>query len=116
MNYKPLVFLIIVAGFFSCSHPAPPPPPPTAVNVYTVNKGSAQYYDSYPATITSVNEVEIRPQVAGYITGIYFKEGQHVEKGQKLYSIDQQQYRGAYEQAVAQLHVGEANLAKLDRK
>jgi RND family efflux transporter MFP subunit len=115
MNYKPLVFLIIVAGFFSCSHPAPPPPPPTAVNVYTVNKGSAQYYDSYPATITSVNEVEIRPQVAGYITGIYFKEGQHVEKGQKLYSIDQQQYRGAYEQAVAQLHASEANLAKLQQ-
>jgi RND family efflux transporter MFP subunit len=116
MKYRLLILLIIVAGLFSCSHPAPPPPPPpTSVNVYTVHKGSAQYYNSYPATIISVNEVEIRPQVAGYITGIYFKEGQHVEKGQKLYSIDQQQYRGAYEQAVAQLHVGEANLAKLQQ-
>jgi RND family efflux transporter MFP subunit len=116
MNYKPFVFLIVVAGLFSCSHPAPPPaPPPTPVNVYSVKKGSAQYYNSYPATITSVNEVEVRPQVAGYITGIYFKEGQHVEKGQKLYTIDQQQYRGAYEQAVAQLHATEANLAKLQQ-
>jgi membrane fusion protein (multidrug efflux system) len=116
MNYKPHVFLMIAAALFSCSHPAPPPaPPPTAVNVYSVKKGSAQYYNSYPATVTSVNEVEVRPQVAGYITGIYFKEGQHVEKGQKLYSIDQQQYRGAYEQAVAQLHVNEANLAKLQQ-
>jgi len=116
MKYRLLVLLIIVAGLFSCSHPAPPPPPPpTSVNVYTVHKGSAQYYNSYPATIISVNEVEVRPQVAGYITGIYFKEGQHVEKGQKLYSIDQQQYRGAYEQAVAQLHVGEANLAKFQQ-
>jgi len=116
MNYRPLILLIIVAGLFSCSHPAPPPPPqPTPVNVYTVRKGSAQYYNSYPATITSVNEVEVRPQVAGYITGIFFKEGQHVEKGQKLYSIDQQQYRGAYEQAVAQLRASEANLAKLQQ-
>jgi RND family efflux transporter MFP subunit len=116
MNYKPLVYLLIAAALFSCSHPAPPPPPPpTAVNVYRVKKGSAQYYNSYPATVTSVNEVEVRPQVAGYITGIYFKEGQFVEKGQKLYSIDQQQYRGAYEQAVAQLHVSEANLAKLQQ-
>ena len=107
---------MIAAALFSCSHPAPPPPPPpTAVNVYTVKKGSAQYYNSYPATVTAVNEVEVRPQVAGYITGIFFKEGQHVEKGQKLYSIDQQQYRGAYEQAVAQLHVNEANLAKLQQ-
>ena len=116
MNYKPLVYLMIAAALFSCSHPAPPPPPPpTAVNVYSVKKGSAQYYNSYPATVTSVNEVEVRPQVAGYITGIYFKEGQHVEKGQKLYSIDEQQYRGAYEQAVAQLRVNEANLAKLQQ-
>jgi membrane fusion protein (multidrug efflux system) len=116
MNYKPLVYLMIAAALFSCSHPAPPPPPPpTAVNVYSVKKGSAQYYNSYPATVTSVNEVEVRPQVAGYISGIYFKEGQHVEKGQKLYSIDEQQYRGAYEQAVAQLRVDEANLAKLQQ-
>ena len=113
MNYKPLVYLMIAAVLFSCSHPAPPPP--TAVNVYSVKKGSAQYYNSYPATVTSVNEVEVRPQVAGYISGIYFKEGQHVEKGQKLYSIDEQQYRGAYEQAVAQLRVDEANLAKLQQ-
>ena len=38
-----------------------------------------------------------------------------MDKGQKLYSIDPQQYRGAYEQAVAQLHVNEANLAKLQQ-
>ena len=116
MNYRSFIFLVITAALFSCGHPAPPPPPPpTAVNVYTVKKGSAQYYNSYPATITSVNEVEVRPQVAGYITGIFFKEGQYVEKGQKLYSIDQQQYRGAYEQAVAQLHATEANLTKLQQ-
>ncbi|HET7000007.1 MAG TPA: efflux RND transporter periplasmic adaptor subunit [Puia sp.] len=116
MNYKSFLLLLFTAALFSCSHPAaPPPPPPTAVNVYTVKKGSAQYYNSYPATITSVNEVEVRPQVAGYITGIFFKEGQYVEKGQKLYSIDAQQYRGAYEQAVAQLHATEANLSKLQQ-
>jgi RND family efflux transporter MFP subunit len=116
MNIRPTMFMMFVAGFISCSHPAPPPPPPpTAVNVYTAKKGSAQYYNSYPATVTSVNEVEVRPQVAGYITGVFFKEGSHVEKGQKLYSIDQQQYRGAYEQAVANLHATEANLAKLQQ-
>src|SRR5882762_5156686 len=104
MKYKAVVLFTIVIGLFSCSRPAPPPPPPpTSVNVYTVKQGSAQYYNSYPATIVAVNQVDVRAQVAGYITGIFFNEGQHVEKGQKLYSIDQQQYRGAYEQAVAQL-------------
>jgi membrane fusion protein (multidrug efflux system) len=86
-----------------------------SVNVYTVKSGNAQYYNSYPATITPVNQVEIRPQVAGYITGIFFREGQHVEKGQKLYQIDNQQYRGAYEQALAQLNASEANLEKVQQ-
>lgn len=105
---------MMIFGFSACSHPdPPPPPPPTPVNVYTVKQGNAQYYNVYPATVTSINEVEVRPQVAGYISGIFFKEGQHVEKGQKLYSIDPQQYRGAYEQAVAQLNATEANQAKL---
>jgi RND family efflux transporter MFP subunit len=113
MTYKTFITLLFGTGLVSCGHQDPPPaPPPVSVNVYTVKKGSARYFDSYPATITAVNQVEVRPQVAGYITGIFFQEGQHVEKGQKLYQIDQQQYRGAYEQAVAQLNASEANLAK----
>src|SRR4029077_15653661 len=68
-------------------------PPPVAVNVYTVQEGSSVYFDEYPATVTPLNLVEVRPQVTGYITGIFFKDGQYVNKGQKLYSIDQQQYQ-----------------------
>lgn len=82
------------------------------VGVTTVQQGNAVYYDQYPATVTALIEVQIRPQVSGYITGIYFKDGQHVTKGEKLYSIDQQQYRGTYEQAVANLNVAKANLAR----
>jgi membrane fusion protein (multidrug efflux system) len=116
MTHKLLITLLIVLSFISCAHQAPPPPPPpVAVNVYTVKAGNAIFYNSYPATVTAVNQVEVRPQVAGYITGIYFKEGQRVEKGQKLYQIDQQQYRGAYEQATAQLNASEANLAKVQQ-
>jgi len=89
--------------------------PPVAVNVDTVQATSATYYDEYPATINALNEVEIHAQVSGYITGIYFKDGQRVTKGQKLYSIDQQQYAGAYEQAVANLNVSKANLVKAQK-
>ena len=89
--------------------------PPVAVNVDTVQATSATYYDEYPATINALNEVEIHAQVSGYITGIYFKDGQRVTKGQKLYSIDQQQYAGAYEQAVANLNVSKADLVKAQK-
>ena len=116
MNYKSVAFLFVLALLVSCgSQPPPPAPQPVSVNVYTVKSGSAEYFDSYPATVTAVNQVEVRPQVSGYITGIFFKEGQHVEKGQKIYSIDQQQYLGAYNQAVAQLNESQANLEKVQQ-
>lgn len=116
MNIKSFVLLTTLTVLFSCSSPVPPPPPPpVAVNTYSVKEGNAMYYNSYPATVTAVNQVEVRPQVAGYITGIFFNDGQHVKKGQKLYHIDQQLYRGAYEKAVAELKVSEANLEKLQQ-
>ena len=117
MTYKYILMLLVLFSLSSCGGPQTGPPslPPVSINVFTVKNGNANFFDSYPATTTPVNQVEVRPQVSGYITGISFKEGQHVEKGQKLYQIDQQLYRGAYEQAVAQLNASEANLAKLQQ-
>lgn len=104
----------ISLGLSSCDDKkgGPQAPPPTAVAVYTVQPGNATYFDSYPATVTPLNQVDIKPQVSGNIIGIYFKDGQHVRKGEKLYEIDQQQYKAAVEQATANLNVAKANLAK----
>jgi membrane fusion protein, multidrug efflux system len=87
-------------------------PPPVPVVVQQVSTSSASYYDEYPAIVKAVSEVELRAQVNGYITGIHFKEGEKVKKGQKLYSIDQQQTQAAYQQAIANLAVQQANLER----
>ena len=91
------------------------PPPPTTVTAVKVIKGSATYYDEFPATVTALLEVEIQPQVSGNITGIFFQDGQRVRKGQKLYTIDPQQYRASYDQAVANLNVQKANLNRAQK-
>ncbi|GAB3697148.1 efflux RND transporter periplasmic adaptor subunit [Spirosoma flavus] len=91
------------------------PPPPTPVTAVKAEKGSATYYDEFPATVTALREVEIQPQVSGNITGIFFQDGQHVSKGQKLYTIDPQQYRAGYDQAVANLNVQKANLNRAQK-
>jgi membrane fusion protein (multidrug efflux system) len=83
-----------------------------SVTVYKIIPETAQYYDIYPATVTPLNQVDVRSEVSGYLKDIYFKDGQHVTKGMKLYGIDQQQYIGAYDQAVANLNVAKANLIK----
>jgi len=91
------------------------PPPPTPVSAVKVTKGSAVYYDEFPATITALVEVDVLPQVAGNITGIFFQDGQPVRRGQKLYTIDPQQYRAGYDQAVANLNVQKANLNRAQK-
>ena len=53
--------------------------------------------------------------MAGNITGIFFQDGQQVSKGQKLYTIDPQQYRASYDQAVANLNVQKANLNRAQK-
>jgi len=58
---------------------------PVPVVEYTVQPRKVNFYDSYPGTVVALNEVEIHSQVSGFITGIYFKEGSQVKKGDKLY-------------------------------
>ncbi|GAB3324876.1 efflux RND transporter periplasmic adaptor subunit [Larkinella ripae] len=79
------------------------------------NQGTAVYYDEYPATVTPLNLVEIYPQITGYITGIFFTEGQMVSRGQKLYEIDKQQYQANYDEAVANVSVAQANLNRAQK-
>jgi membrane fusion protein (multidrug efflux system) len=91
------------------------PPPAVAVSVQTVATTKAVYYEQYPATVVALNQVDLRPQVSGFITGIYFKDGDRVRKGQKLYSIDLQQYEANYQQALANLGVQQTNLVKAQK-
>jgi RND family efflux transporter MFP subunit len=45
--------------------------------------------------VQSEHSVQIRPQVSGMLQAVYFKEGQAVNKGQKLFRIDPSQYETA---------------------
>ncbi len=91
------------------------PPPGVPVAVYRIDSARASYYDEYPATVFALNQVDLRPEVSGYIVGIYVKDGQRVRQGMKLYAIDQQHYQAAYDQAVANLSTARSNLAKLQQ-
>lgn len=91
------------------------PPPPVQVTIDEVKLADAAYYDEYPGTVVALNQTELRAQVTGYVTGIYFKDGDKVQKGQRLYSIDQQLYNANYQQALANLDVQQSNLLKAQK-
>lgn len=109
--------LIVAIAFNSCKNQTAKPPQqgPVPVNVATVKQGNASFYDNYPGTVVAVNQVDLRSDVSGFITAIFFTEGETVHKGQKLYEIDQSKYQANYDQAKANVDIAQANLEKAQR-
>ena len=56
--------------------------------VVTLVSDTAELTTSYPATLKGVEDIEIRPRVAGQITKVLVDEGDFVRKGQVLFQID----------------------------
>jgi len=116
MKAKNILFSgpLLILLFASCKQKnnAPPALPPTPVYVAAARMADAVYYDEYQATVVALNSVELRSEVSGFITGIFFKEGDVVNKGKELYEIDRRKYEAAYEQALANLESANANLVK----
>lgn len=78
--------------------------------VMTVGEEDAMLQNAYPATLHGKNDVEIRPQISGFLTRVHVKEGQKVAKGQTLFTIDQVQLQAAVDAAKAQVAVAQANV------
>jgi membrane fusion protein (multidrug efflux system) len=101
--------LLSIVCFCSCTQKAPPPTPPVPVNLISVAAQPVLYYDKYPATTEALSQVNLYPEVQGYITGIFFKDGDEVKKGQKLYEIDTRLYKASVDAAEANLKVAKGN-------
>ncbi|WP_158798906.1 efflux RND transporter periplasmic adaptor subunit [Pedobacter sp. L105] len=110
-----ILFLAPIALIWtSCQNKAKPntAPPATPVSVAEAKKADAVYYDQFQGAVVALNSVELRSEVSGFITKIYFKEGEVVPKGKVLYEIDRRKYQAAYQQAEANLMSANANLVK----
>jgi len=85
---------------------------PVPVNAFTVAEQQVVGTDTYPGTVVALQEVELRPQVSGYITQVFVSDGQQVKRGQRLYEIDRSRYQATYNQAQASLRSAQANLER----
>lgn len=74
------------------------------VAIVTVEPSTAAFESSFPATLKGKTDIDIRPQVTGFITKVHVDEGEHVRKGQPLFTIDQVQFQAAVDQAEANLN------------
>lgn len=85
--------------------------PAPQIATITVDYQDSELQKTFPATIKGRTDIDIRPQVTGFITKVHVDEGQRVHKGQLLFTLDQVQYKAAVESAQAAVHQAETGLA-----
>lgn len=78
--------------------------------VLTVSESDTKLETGMPTTLEGENDVEIRPQISGFLTKVCVEEGQKVSKGQTLFIIDQVQLQAAVDAAQAAVAVAQANV------
>jgi multidrug efflux system membrane fusion protein len=77
-------------------------PPPT-VSVAPVLVKRVTPLGEFNGRIEAIDAVELRPRVSGYIESINYTEGEEVEKGTVLFTIDDRTYRAELSRAEAEL-------------
>ena len=69
----------------------------------------------YVAHVEAMQEVDLLPQVDGYIKEVLFKEGDLVKEGQVLYRLDDERYQAVVNQRRADLAAAEAEARRSER-
>lgn len=103
------IILAVLSGC-SASQAKTEAPPPAALPVIKASVIPATTFQDFPASIEGTRDVEIRPQVDGYLTSISVDEGEYVRKGQTLFTIDRRPYVEQLNNATANLQAATAAL------
>lgn len=91
------------------AHAEPAPPAPN-IAVLTVAEQAASTYTDFTGAIEGKINVDIRPQVDGYLDKIYIDEGAKVTAGQPLFKINDRPYQEQLNAAIASKQAAEAGL------
>jgi membrane fusion protein (multidrug efflux system) len=110
---------ILIVGFvsvllYSCGTSTGNPgmsQPLQILPVLEISNRPATLYQEYSASVEGKRDIEIRPQVEGYLEKIYVDEGAYVKAGQPLFKINDRIYLEQLNNAKAALAVSRANLA-----
>lgn len=119
-----LVIASAVAGWVAREHKpeskndkalAMPPPQAQSVAVTEVKEMAYNLAEKFVAHAEAMQEVDLLPQVDGYIKEMMFKEGDTVKEGQLLYMLDDERYQAVANQRKADLAAAEAELRRAER-
>jgi RND family efflux transporter MFP subunit len=95
-----IVFLLASCGEQQAQQ-APKEAPPLPVEVVKVENKPIPLWIRYTGKTEASSSQEVRARVSGILEAIYYKDGEYVTKGQKLFKIEQTDYIAALDAAKA---------------
>lgn len=98
---------LMLACQSAADKPAAATPPPV-LPVVQISGSSAITFVEYPVSIQGAADIDVRPQVSGYLQHTFVDEGAYVKAGQTLFQIDPQPFKEALNNAKASLRAAEA--------
>lgn len=105
-----ILFALAMAGCSEGKQQSVAPPPPQ-VTVDHPTQRTVIDYDEYVGRFVPIESVEVRSRVSGYLDSVHFTDGQIVNQGDLLFTIDKRPFQTALDQAKATLTQARANLA-----
>lgn len=84
---------------------------PVRAEVITLHPEGGVVEQAFPANLQGKDNVQLRPQISGYIDKIYVDEGAFVKTGQPVFRINANVYREQRNTAVAALGMARSQLA-----
>ncbi len=99
-----------VKGFGGGEAQADAPPPPNVTVSQPLQRAITEW-DDYTGRFEASQAVEIRPRVSGQLTAVHFKDGDIVQRGQLLFTIDQRPFTAALAEARARAASAQTQLA-----
>src|SRR4249919_917932 len=107
----PLVLLAAAVTYWnSAPSPAAAPAAPM-VTVAAPLERDINQWDDYVGRFEASRSVEVRPRVSGQVIGVHFTDGQVVQKGQLLFTVDPRPFAAALAEARASVAAAQSDLS-----
>lgn len=97
-------------------------PPPAAVNIAEVVIKPVVEWDDFTGRIQAVDSVALQPRITGYLDTVNFTEGEIVQEGDLLFTIDDREYQAAVgsrradvQRAKTRVDLAKQNLARSEK-
>jgi RND family efflux transporter MFP subunit len=100
---------LCLAGCNASKNAYVPPPPPKVVVAQPIQEPVTLFFDLTGNT-QAINSVDLVARVQGYLESIDYTDGAHVNKGTRLFGIEQDTYQQQLDQANASLAANQATL------